>query len=64
MLKKAAQTQSALREYYDKLSERLAADVEEVDHLMKSTNVPQYTAVPDSGVLQNLLAEVEDSDFW
>jgi len=31
---------------------------------MKATNVPQYTAVPDHNVLQNLLGECEDSDFW
>lgn len=31
---------------------------------MKATNVPQYTAVPDHNILQNLLVEVEDSDFW
>lgn len=31
---------------------------------MKATNVPQYTAVPDANVLQNLLAECEDSEFW
>jgi hypothetical protein len=31
---------------------------------MKSTSVPQYTAVPDFNVLQNLLPECEDSAFW
>ena len=64
MLKKAAAQQSALKEQYDKLAERLRKNVEEIDDLMKATNVPQYTAVPDHNVLANLLQECEDSDFW
>jgi len=64
MLRKAAASQTALKEQYDKLAARLASNVEEIDNLMKATNVPQYTAVPDHNVLQNLLSECEDSDFW
>jgi hypothetical protein len=65
MLKKAAAAQSAaMKEQLEKLSQRLARNVEEVDTLMKATNVPQYTAVPDHNVLANLLNECEDSDFW
>lgn len=65
MLKKAAAAQqSALKEQYEKLGARLAKNVEEIDTLMKATNVPQYTAVPDHNVLANLLQECEDSDFW
>ncbi len=66
MLKKAAAAQQSavLKEMYEKLSARLIKNVEEIDNLMKATNVPQYTAVPDHNVLQNLLAECEDSDFW
>lgn len=63
MLKKAA-TQNTIKELNDKLVTRLNKNVEEVDRLMKQTNVPQYTAVPDVNVLQNLLAECEDSEFW
>jgi len=64
MLKKAVTSQSALKEQYEKLAERLRRNVEEIDNLMKATNVPQYTAVPDHNVLANLLEECEDSDFW
>lgn len=64
MLRKAAASQSALKEQYEKLGARLAKNVDEIDSLMKATNVPQYTAVPDHNVLQNLLGECEDSDFW
>lgn len=63
MLKKAA-TQNTLKELNEKLVTRLNKNVEEVDRLMKQTNVPQYTAVPDVNVLNNLLAECEDSEFW
>lgn len=64
MLKKTATSQTALKEQYEKLAERIAKNVEEIDGLMKVTNVPQYTAVPDHNVLANLLQECEDSDFW
>lgn len=64
MLKKAATANAAYKEQLDKLAERLRKNVEEIDNLMKATNVPQYTAVPDHNVLQNLLQECEDSDFW
>lgn len=63
MLKKAA-NQASIKELHEKLSERLTKNVEEIDGLMKATSIPQYTAVPDHNVLQNLLAECEDSDFW
>lgn len=54
----------SLKEQYDKLGERLKKNVDDIDELMKATNVPQYTAVPDHNVMQNLLEECEDSDFW
>jgi hypothetical protein len=63
MLKRAA-TQNTMKELNEKLLQRLTASVEEVDKLMSQTNVPQYTAVPDPNVLNNLLAECEDSEFW
>ncbi len=44
--------------------ERLNRNLEDADKLMAQTNLPQYTAVPDHNVLQNLLGECEDSDFW
>ena len=64
MLKKAATQSISLKEQYEKLGERLKKNVEDIDELMKATNVPQYTAVPDHNVMQNLLEECEDSDFW
>ena len=64
MLKKAAAQTMSLKEQYEKLGERLKKNVEDIDELMKATNVPQYTAVPDHNVMQNLLEECEDSDFW
>ena len=54
----------SLKEQYDKLGERLKKNVDDIDELMKATNVPQYTAVPDANVMANLLEECEDSDFW
>lgn len=53
-----------MKDLNEKLLVRLTASVEEVDKLMAQTNVPQYTAVPDINVLQNLLGECEDSEFW
>lgn len=64
MLKKAAAQSMSLKEQYEKLGERLKKNVDDIDELMKATNVPQYTAVPDHGVMSNLLSECEDSDFW
>jgi hypothetical protein len=63
MLKKVV-TQNSLKEQTEKLAERLRKNVEDIDELMKATNVPQYTAIPDHNVLANLLQECEDSDFW
>ena len=54
MLKKAA-TQNTIKEQYEKLSDRLKQDVEDIEKLMAATNVPSYTAVPDASVLKNLL---------
>lgn len=64
MLKKAAATHGSLKEQMTKLGERLAKNVEDIDNLMKATNVPQYSAVPDHNVLKDLLNECEDSEFW
>jgi len=63
MMKKAA-AQGVAKELYTKLLDRLTKNIEEADKLMAQTNLPSYTAVPDHNVLQNLLAECEDSDFW
>ena len=54
MLKKAA-TQQTLKDLNDKLTTRLAKNVEDIDKLMSNANIPQYTAVPDITVLSNLL---------
>jgi hypothetical protein len=64
MLKKAAAQASSLKDQMEKLGERLKKNVDDIDELMKATNVPQYTAVPDHNVMANLLEECEDSDFW
>ena len=50
MLKKAA-TQNTLKDLNEKLVVRLNKNVDEVDKLMKQTNIPAYTAVPDVNVL-------------
>lgn len=63
MLKKAA-TQQTLKDLNEKLTTRLNKNVDDIDKLMKNANIPQYTAVPDVSVLQNLLQECEDSEFW
>lgn len=62
MLKKAA-NQGAIKEY-EKLNERLKANVEDLEKLMKSASMPSYSAMPDHDVFKNLLGECEDSDFW
>lgn len=63
MLKKAA-TQGAMKEQYEKLLQRVNKNVEDVEKLVAATNLPGFAAVPDHNVLQNLLGECEDSDFW
>lgn len=63
MLKKAAQQQT-LKELNEKLNTRLSNNLEELDKLISSVNMLQYTAVPDVSALNNLLAECEDSAFW
>lgn len=63
MLKKAA-TQSSFKEQYEKLSQRLKTNVDDVENLVKATSVPGFSAIPDHNILKNLLAECEDSDFW
>lgn len=63
MLKKAAQQQT-LKELNEKLGTRLTTNLEELDKLISSVNMLQYTAVPDVSALNNLLGECEDSAFW
>lgn len=63
MLKKAA-TQNTFKEQYEKLSQRLKANVDDVEKLIKATAVPSFGSVPDPNILKNLLVECEDSDFW
>ena len=45
MLKKAA-AQNTFKEQYEKLSQRLKANVEDVERLLKATAVPAFSAVP------------------
>lgn len=63
MLKKAAQQQT-LKDLNEKLGTRLTVNLEELDKLISSVNMLQYTAVPDVSALNNLLGECEDSAFW
>lgn len=63
MLKKAA-TQNTIKEQYEKLSDRLKKNMQDIEKLLAATSIPAYSAVPDTNVLKNLLQECEDSDFW
>jgi len=40
MLKKAVTSNISMKEQYEKLADRLKKNVEDIDELMKATNVP------------------------
>ena len=66
MHKKAAaeKGQKAIREHFDKLGSRLGGDVERIEKLIEATSIPSYAALPSPQVLENLMAECDDSPFW
>lgn len=48
----------------DKLVNRLAKDVDDVEKIFSATSIPAYAAMPAPNMLDNLLPECEDSAFW
>ena len=58
------QRKTPAKQSYEKLTQRLAASLEQVNKLTETTPTPQYSAAPDPNILKNLLGECEDSDFW
>lgn len=63
--KAAAASQAAsMKELHNKIAERLASGLTEVDALLTSTNLPQYAAVPNPGAIDNLLESCRHSPFW
>lgn len=64
MQRKAAAQKHSFKEQYEKLSERLKKNMDDIEKLLQATSVPAYSAIPDQNVLKNLLQECEDSQFW
>jgi hypothetical protein len=65
MHKKAAQDKGkALREHMDKLALRLSKNVDDIEKIFTATSIPAYAAMPAPNMLENLLAECDDSAFW
>lgn len=54
MLKKAT-GQISFKEQYEKLTQRLKTNVEDVEKLMKATNIPVFGDQTDQDVTKNLL---------
>ena len=62
MLKKS--TGSSLKQQTDKLKERLDIKLAEAEELVKTTGMPGGVPNPPESVLENLIAECEDHQFW
>lgn len=62
MLKKS--TGSSLKQQTDKLKERLDVKLAEAEDLVKTTGMPGGVPNPPDSVLDNLIAECEDHQFW
>ena len=62
MLKKS--TGSSLKQQTDKLKERLDIKLAEAEELVKTTGMPGDVPNPPESVLENLIAECEDHQFW
>ena len=62
MLKKS--TGSSLKQQTDKLKERLDIKLAEAEDLVKTTGMPGGVPNPPDSVLDNLIAECEDHQFW
>ena len=58
------QRKNTAKQSYEKLTQRLAKSLEQVNKLTETTPTPQYSSAPDPNILKNLLEECEDSDFW
>jgi hypothetical protein len=62
MLKKAGN--SSLKQQTDKLKERLLSKLAEAEDLVKTTGMPGGVPNPPDSVLDNLIGECEDHQFW
>jgi hypothetical protein len=62
MLKKAGN--SSLKQQTDKLKERLLSKLAEAEDLVKTTGMPGGVPNPPDSVLENLIGECEDHQFW
>ena len=62
MLKKAGN--QSLKQQTDKLKERLDTKLAEAEDLVKTTGMPGGVPNPPDSVLENLIAECEDHQFW
>jgi len=62
MLKKSATL--SLKQQTDKLKERLDAKLAEAEELVKTTGMPGGVPNPPDSVLENLIGECEDHQFW
>lgn len=58
------QRKNTAKQSYEKLTQRLAKSLEQVNKLTETTPTPQYSSAPDPNIFKNLLGECEDSDFW
>jgi len=58
------QRKQTVKQSYEKLAERVAKSLEQVNKLTETTPTPSYSSAPDPNILKNLLEECEDSDFW
>ena len=62
MLKKTAQNK--LKDETEKLKERLDKKLVEAEELVKTTGVPGGIPTPPDTVLENLIKECDDHQFW
>jgi len=62
MLKKSATF--SLKQQTDKLKERLDTKLAEAEELVKTTGMPGGVPNPPESVLENLIGECEDHQFW
>ena len=62
MLKKS--TGSSLKQQTERLKKRLDEKLAEAEDLVKTTGMPGGTPSPPDSVLENLISECEDHEFW
>jgi len=58
------QRKNAVKQNYEKLTQRVTQSLEQVNKLTETTPTPSYSTSPDPKILNNLLEECEDTDFW